>query len=79
MKIYISGCFLGTAYFSKKHQGFTFLQNNLLLYTTIFMNLDMYKHVARTYEDKLHRIDDVFEIFQTFPEVTYLELVPELL
>lgn len=67
MKIYISGFFLGIAYFPKKHQGFTFLQNNLLLYTTIFMNLDMYKHVARTYVEKLHRVDDARHIWD-FPD-----------
>lgn len=69
--------------FFKKHQSFIFWQNNLLLYTTIFINLDIYKNFEKTYVEKLHRVDDAILVeyifIPDFPGSYVLELVTELL
>lgn len=75
-KIIYFRVFPGNLIFFKKHQSINFytsiiifLQNNLLLYTTIFITLDIYKNVEKTYVEKLHRVDDAIlvEYIPDFP------------
>lgn len=53
-----------------------------MLYTTIFINLDIYINFARTYVEKLHRVDAIlveYIFIPDFPRSYVLELVTELL